>query len=114
MAKREEEFLDLANAKTLADLIADPDTKESTRIKIINKLVETKHSDNFFKTILEERLSEGKCPKCGHQNEWLIPEVELNKLGVVTYEKDPRVPKYNDEKSCPKWAQSCVKKRITV
>mgnify|MGYP001604114292 CR=1 FL=1 len=114
MPKKEEEFLDLANAKTLADLIADPDTSERIRIKIINKLVETKHSDNFFKTILEERLTEGSCPSCGLQTQWLIPEDELNKLGIVTHEIDKRVPQYTDEKSCVKWQQSCKKRKVSI
>ena len=114
MAKKEEEFLDIQNAKTLADLVADPDTEERLRIKIINKLVESKHTDNFFKTILDEKLSYGACPNCETKIHWLIPETELNKLGYVTHEINKQVPEFTDEKSCPKWQQSCSKHRITV
>lgn len=114
MAKKEEDFLDFQNVRVMADMVADQDTPESLRIKIINKLVESKSDNNFFKAIFDQKLSYGKCPKCHISSHWLIPEVELNKFGYVTREHFPEIPEYPDEKSCPKWQQSCVKKKITV
>lgn len=108
------EFLDAENAKALVDLIADPDTPETLRVKLIRKILEARHTDNFFKTIFEERLSYGKCPNCNHLSHWVIPEVELNKLGWVSSEKDSRVSQFTDAKSCQKWEQACSKKKINV
>jgi len=108
------EFLDADNAKALVDLIADPDTPETLRVKLIRKILEARHTDNFFKTIFEENLSMGKCPHCDHVSHWVMPEEELNKFGWVSSEKDPRVPKFADAESCPKWEQACSKKKITV
>ena len=114
MPKNKEEFLDQASAHTLADLLSDPDTGETLRIKIINKLLQSVKSENFFQTILNEKLSFGKCPKCSHENHWVIPEVEKNKMGWVSHEKDSRIPQFTDKKTCPKWMEGCKKKLISV
>ncbi len=113
MAKsQEDDFLDFANAKTMADLVADPDTPERLRVEIIQKLVAAKKSDNFFQTIYEQKLSFGKCPRCTHEGHWLVPEDELNKFGYVTHEVNAAVPEYTDETTCSRWAQSCKKHKI--
>lgn len=106
--------LDSENAKTIVDLIADPDTPESLRIKLIRKILETRHSDNFFKTMYEQKLSYGKCPNCRHENHWLIPEAELNRLGWVSSEQDSKVPKFANAEICPKWEQACSKRKCSV
>jgi hypothetical protein len=64
--------------------------------------------------MLEEKMSFGGCPECGHENHWLIPEDALNKLGWVTTEKDPDVPEFTNSETCPEWEEACTKKRITV
>lgn len=109
-----EQFLDTENARVLADLLADPDTQESVRIAVIKKLLSSIHSDNFFQTIKDQKLDYGACPNCGHENHWLIPEVELNKMGYVTHEVDTRVSQFTTEKSCPKWQQACHKRKLSV
>lgn len=114
MPKAKEEFLDQASAKTLADLLSDPETNETLRIRIINKLLQSVKSENFFQTIYNEKLSYGKCPKCSHENHWIIPEVELNKMGWVSNEQDDRISRFTDKKSCKKWEESCKKKKNFV
>lgn len=108
------EFLDQENAQAIVDIIADPKTTEDIRIKLIRKILEAKHSDNFFRTIFEEKLSYGACPNCNSFNHWLIPETELNKIGYVSHEEDKRIPQFTTSESCPKYAQACKKKKIVV
>ena len=113
MAKNDD-ILDAANGQVLADMVADPDTPEHLRVQIINKILESRKNENFFATMLQERLSFGECPGCGHENHWLIPEDDLNQMGEVTHEKDPRVPRMTDIKSCPTWQEACKKKKVTI
>lgn len=108
------DFLTEENARTIAELISDPDTLPSLRVKLIQKLLETTRSDNFFKTIFDHKMSFGKCPNCDHESHWLVPEVELNKMGWATHEKDKRVPQFTDSKICALWEQACRKKKINV
>lgn len=108
------EFLDTANAEIIAELISDPDTPDALRVSLINKLLESKKSDNFFVTMLEEKLSWGSCPSCEHMTHWLIPENDLNQMGFVSHELDPRVSRMTTAKDCPKWQESCKKKKVTI
>lgn len=109
-----EDFLDAVNADVLAELIADPDTPDNQRVKMIKKLMESRKSENFFATMLVEMLSHGECPHCGHTNHWLIPEDELNQMGYVSHKEDERVKHATTIEDCPKWQESCAKKKITV
>ena len=106
--------MDEKNAAVLTELIVGPNISGSLQIQAMQKLMEGKEDQSFFTTMLEEGLSRGKCPSCDHENEWLIPEDELNVQGHVSSEQDPRVPRYTNEKSCPKFQQACLKKKITV
>ena len=107
-------FLDKANAEVLADLLADPQTTENLRVKIIIKLSETREGQDFFKTMYEEKLSYGACPCCNHENHWAIPEDVLNIMGWVTHEKDPEVPVATNAESCPEFQEACKKKKTTI
>lgn len=111
---RKIDAIDQQNAKVLADLVVDQGTTDQLRVKIIQKLLETREGQSFFKTMYEEGLSFGGCPCCGHQNYWGIPEDVLNTMGWVSYEKDPEVPQHTNEEICPKFQESCQKKKITV
>jgi len=102
------------NARVLADLVIEPTTPEALRIKILNKLLEASEGSSFFRTMFEEKLSLASCPDCDHENHWLIPEDELNKMGWVTHEKDPRVPIFTSEETCKSWEEACAKKKVTV
>lgn len=102
------------NAKTIADLIADPTTPDSLRIQMINKLLESKKKENIFEKMFSERISFGACPKCNHETHWLIPEVDLNKMGYVSHERDSRVKQFTKAEDCPKWEEACMKKRVSV
>jgi hypothetical protein len=107
--------LDKANAEVMADLIADSQTPDQLRVNIIEKLLEMREGQDFFKTVYEEGLSFGECPNCQHQNHWAIPEDVLNQMGWVTEHKDPRVKQGEvTDKDCPQFAQACKKKRVNV
>jgi len=108
------EFLDEVNADILADLIADPDTPDAMRVKMVNRLLESKRQDTFFVTMVEEKLSYGECPYCSHKNHWLIPESELAQIGWVSHKEDSRVKRTTDASDCPEWAQACGKKKLTI
>lgn len=108
------EIREVKDAKVMADLIVDPNTSDHLRVTIINKLLETRENPNFFDTMFEEKMSFGECPCCGLELHWAIPEDALNKMGWVTHEKDPGVPKHTSEEICPEWEESCAKKKITV
>jgi len=84
---KNEDFLDAANADVIADMVSDPDTPDTLRVKMINKLLEARRSDNFFATMMMERLSFGACPECNHENHWLVPEDFLNQIGWVSHEE---------------------------
>jgi len=109
-----DEFLDTANAEIIAELVSDPDTPDHLRVQLINKLLESRKSDNFFVTMLEEKLSWGSCPTCNHMTHWLIPENDLNQMGFVSHELDDRVQRMTTAKECPKWQESCKKKKVTI
>lgn len=108
------EFLDEANAQVLAELVVDSQTGEHLKVQIINKLVEARENQTFFQTIFEENLSLGNCPHCDHENHWLIPENDLNEMGHVTSAVDLEVPETTTEENCPEFAESCLKKKITM
>jgi hypothetical protein len=112
--KKNEEFLDAANAEVIADLVADPDTPDFLRVQMINKMLESRKAENFFAAMLSESLSYGACPECGHENHWLIPENDLNQMGWVSCEEDPRVKRMTTVKDCERWQEACAKKRITI
>ena len=116
MGKKNRHFdtLDQENIDVLIELIVDPNTTESLRVKILNKLLDTTESENFFETMVKEALAYGACPCCGHQNYWLTPEEELNRMGVVTHQLDPRVKRTTTAEDCPKWQQACAKKKINI
>lgn len=106
--------LDRDNAAILAELIVDPNTTDSLRVSILNKLLDNTSSEQFFETIIKEDLSLGNCPECGHENHWLVPENNLNTLGIASYEKDPRVKRMTTQKDCSKWEEACAKKKISI
>lgn len=106
--------LEKDNATTLADLVADPQTTDQLRVRIITELLETREGQDFFKTMMEEGLSFGECPCCGHQNHFAIPEDILNQMGWVTSEKDPEVVVNPNEEICPEFQEACLKKKIVM
>lgn len=103
-----------ANAKALADLVADTQTTDYLRVRIITKLLESREGQDFFKSVFEDGLSFGACPDCGHLNHWAIPEDILNQMGWVTHEKDPQVPQVTNEEICPEFQEACAKKKVVV
>lgn len=102
------------NAKVLADLVADPVTTDQLRVRIIQKLLEGREGNDFFRTIFEENVSYGCCPNCNFETHWAVPEEILNIFGWVSSQKDKRVKQHTSEKDCPEYAEACNKKRITV
>ena len=99
------------NAQVLAELVVDSQTTTHLSVNILNKLLESYENPNFFITLFEARMSLGECPSCGHENHWLVPEDELNKMGWVTHLKDSRVDKHTNAKSCPEFHESCSKQK---
>lgn len=114
MAKKPEDFLDASNANIIAEMVADPDTPDFLRVQMINKMLESRKSENFFASMFTEKLSFGACPNCQHETHWLIPETDLNQMGWVSHEKDSRVQRTTTEKDCSSWAEACSKKKISV
>ena len=112
--KKKPVSLDEANANSLAELIADSQTTDLLRVRIITKLLEDREGEDFFKTMLEDGLSYGECPHCNHKNHWGIPEDVLNQMGYVTHERDPNVPANTNKNTCPDYEQACKKKKIVV
>ena len=106
--------MDEANADVLVQLITGSNISESLRISAMEKLTESKKDQSFFRTMFDEKLSYGACPHCGHKNHFLIPEEELNQMGYVSKDEDPRVPEHTDIESCPDYQQACLKKKITT
>ncbi|MCW4026129.1 MAG: hypothetical protein NWE76_01430 [Candidatus Bathyarchaeota archaeon] len=106
--------LNEANAAVLVELITAPNISESLRIQAMEKLTSSKEDQDFFRTLLEEGLTLGECPKCQHKNHWMIPEEELNQMGYVSHDEDERVPEHTDEHSCPEFQQACLKKKVTI
>jgi len=106
---------DRKTMEALIEIIVDDRTPEHNRIMALNKLLEIRHKDSgFFETIVESELSYGMCPKCGHSNHWLVPETELNILGIVTSELDERVSRYTTSADCPEFREACAKKKIGI
>lgn len=114
MNKKVTEILDKANAEVMADLIVDPSTPENLRVQIITKILESREGQNFSKTMFEEGLSFGECPNCKHENHWAIPEDDLNQMGFVTHEKDPKVPAITTSKICSDYHEACKKKKVII
>ena len=108
------ETLDEHNLGIFAELLVSDSTPDALRIRIINRLMEVKEAESFFQTMMEEKVSYGACPCCGHENHFLIPEDALNELGWVTSQKDPEVKENVTEKECPKWQQACLKKKTSA
>ena len=112
MAKKDD--LNDKNAAALVELLLSQETPDNTQFNIIAHLVNSRKGQGFHKTIFEELLSFGKCPKCNHGNHWLVPEDELNKMGYVTYQKDPRVPEQTNVENCPDYQEACKKRKVSV
>ena len=106
--------LDEANAEVLVELITAPNISETLRIAAMEKLTAAKKDDTFFRTLMDEKLSYGECPKCQHKNHWLLTEDTSNEMGWVSHKEDDRVPETTDAESCPTYQQACKKKRVTV
>jgi len=107
------DLLNSENADVLVDIVVDPKTTEHLRVKTLNKLLEGRENQNFFQTMFEEKMSYGACPHCQHENHWLIPENDLNVMGWVTHEIDPRVPKNTKANTCTDYREACAKKKIS-
>ncbi len=116
MSKKTSKILamDEANAAVLVELITGANISENLRIQAMEKLTASKDNDNFFQTMLEEKLTYGECPHCQHKNHWMIPEEDLNQMGYVSKDEDDRVPETTDAKSCEEFQQACLKKKITT
>lgn len=115
MAKsRKFDSLEKDNAQILAELIVDPNTPDALRVTILNKLLDQTDAENFFETIFQEDLSFGVCPCCGHENHWLVPEEELNRVGYVSYEKDERVKRMTTIEDCGEFQEACAKKKVNI
>lgn len=106
--------LEEKNAAVLVDLILDPETPTDLKVKMIGRLLAARRGDNFLVTMLREMVSHGACPGCGHENHWLVPEEELNKVGLVTAELDRRVKAKTTAGDCPKWQEACAKKKVSI
>jgi hypothetical protein len=102
---------DEENVKVMTDLVVNPDTPDPLKVKILQRFAEMKEDASFFDTILSDDLDFGECPHCGHANNWLIPEKELNQRGIVTSVRDPRVPNFTSEEICPEFHEACQKKK---
>ena len=113
MAKKLDDLND-KNAAALVELLLDSETPDNTQFNIIAHLVNSRKGQGFHKTIFEEMLSFGTCPKCSHENHWLIPEDDLNKMGWVTHEKDLKVSETTDIESCINFQEACKKRKVTV
>lgn len=106
--------LDSENAKRLVGILMDPSTPSSVSVQVLDKLLESSKEDNFFKTLYEEDLSKGPCPECGHENHWLTPETDLNRMGWVSHIKDDRVKRITTVEDCPRYQECCSKKKISI
>jgi|SRR5271166_3756674 len=112
--KTQANTLDAANAQVMADLVTDESTTDTTRVRILGKLLEGREGQNFFQTIFEELLGFGPCPGCGHENHWAVPEDELNQMGYVTADHDPRVKRNTTRADCPEFEEACGKKKVLM
>lgn len=103
-----------ANAQALAEIIVDDSTPTLYQIEALNKLLESGQQPDFFLTMLELGVSMGRCPCCGHQNHWLIPEDRLNEMGYVSAEKDSRVKTSTTIDDCAIFREACAKKKVNA
>jgi hypothetical protein len=108
------EDFDEANAQALAEMLADPNTSEATRLQIINEILESEKGASFFDMMFAEEMTLGNCPQCKHRNHWLIPEEELNIRNFVTHEQDNRVHQHTSEQICKEFAEACSKKKTSA
>jgi hypothetical protein len=106
--------LEEKNARILVDLILDPETPTDLVVKMIARLLAARRDDGFVVAMLREMVSHGGCPECGHENHWLVPEDELNKVGIVTADLDSRVKTNTTEADCPRWQEACSKKKVSI
>ena len=102
------------NALALAELIVDPDTTPALQVKVITTLLDGSRDTDFFHAMFEASMSLGECPCCGHLEHWLIPETNLNEMGYVTADHDPRVKKATTAKDCAEYQEACPKKKCNV
>ena len=114
MAKLKMKTLNEANAKVLAEIVADDQTSDFTRVHILNKLMESREHASFFQTIFDEGLSWGVCPNCSHKSHWAIPEDILNQFGWVSHKMDPRISPTTNARICSEFQESCAKKKLTT
>lgn len=114
MSEKTDEGFDESNAKALTAMLVDPQTSEAVRLQIINELNDNAKTSSFFESMFNEMLSLGACPHCHHENHWLIPEDDLAQMGWVTPEKDARVTRNTDIKSCPEYMEACAKKKVSA
>ena len=105
---------DEANATALLEMLADPVTSEPVRLQIINEILEQTKDNSFFETMFKENMSQARCPSCGHENHWLIPEDDLNIMGYVSAEKDQRVKFQTTGDDCATYQEACSKKKVTA
>lgn len=115
MARRRKlEVIDEDNAEVFSELIVEPSTPDNLRVSIIEKILEAREGQDFFKTMFEENLSVGECPCCNFKTHWLIPEDNLNQMGYVTYKVDSGIAKVTNINTCPTYMESCKKRKINA
>lgn len=105
---------DEANAQVLIEMLMDPNTTEAVRLKIVTEILDQSKDTSFWELMFQENMTLAKCPKCNHENHWLIPEEELSIMGWVTTEKDSRVPRHTNSEVCLTYEEACSKKKTTV
>ena len=118
MPKKPEQAVKSEDVKTmeaLIEIIVADSTPAHNEIQALNKLLSIRKKEtSYFETMVDSRLSHGSCPSCGFETHWLVPEAELNIMGIVSSEEDDRVPMYTSAETCPEYAESCSKKKIGV
>lgn len=105
---------DEANAKALAEMLVDPQTSEAVRLQIINEILEHEGNSTFWETMFKEDMTMAECPHCKHKTHWLIPEEELNVMGFISADQDPRIHRHTSQDSCKLYAEACIKKKTTM
>lgn len=118
MPKKPEQAVKSEDVKTmeaLIEIIVADSTPAHNEIQALNKLLSIRKKDtSYFETIVDSGLSQGSCPSCGFQTHWLVPESELNIMGIVSSELDERVPMYTSAETCVEFQESCSKKKIGI
>lgn len=102
------------NQRALMQILADPDTPADVQVSLWKKILSDSDDSTFFETMFRELASYGECPFCAHENHWAVPEKELNLMGYVSSDKDPRVKPSTTDKDCPEFGQACPKKKLGV